>query len=666
MALVDGLEKSIIQNTNDIFDHAANVIGTDIYDLNKEDYTGYQFVACLDFLTCPICAGYDGNIYFDLPTQRLEAEFEGIKVIGTYKELKKLMATEVDALTYERALKTIKYYDQKIATDKNLTEATKKAYASFQKSLQALADKYKGDKTIGATPAGATIKQENVAPTPIDKSLKQTEQEVKPGNYTDFISNAKIIVDVNELKRLGYKPSELKKLSEGEIQNQLMAIYKKLPQELQALFSTTGIKKFNLAKQSAYLSGEDTIDLAVSTVLGMGQKSLQETLVHELGHALDDKLKGSSNKYFQTMIEADYAKVLEHYARGLQIGTNFIKADGSIDLFAKDYKALIKKLNEEQILFSSDLNMNVSLKGLLAYSDVINGLSDGEIEGLGGHSQSYWNSGTSKAYKESFAHFIEALSSKDVFNAFSNNFPNTMKVFNDLIKDGLINNQFMQDVAPVSGDLIKALKQYNSVVKEYEVKIDYNKAESYVHKYSIPLVDSRPKYTSNELNIISSYTSSAYVGWNSDIAKGNIPPDAKILNEVLNKAKMPVDIVTKRVTEAKYHFDWKVGEDYSWTILTSSSLRNDFTGVDIFEDDPNAIIIKIIAPKDTSGLYVGVKYFNTEAEARAAGKSHDRNTALSSHPFEDEVLLPFGQKVRVLEKGVNSAGIATMTVMLLN
>jgi hypothetical protein len=65
--LMSGVKTSVNTNINDIINHANSVVCNDIYELNKEFFDGYQWIAALDSTTCLACAGLDGKIFDGLP-----------------------------------------------------------------------------------------------------------------------------------------------------------------------------------------------------------------------------------------------------------------------------------------------------------------------------------------------------------------------------------------------------------------------------------------------------------------------------------------------------------------------------------------------------------------------------------------------------------------------
>lgn len=65
--LMSGVETSVNANITDMITHANSVVISDIHELNKEFYSGYQWIACLDSTTCLACANLDNKIFDRLP-----------------------------------------------------------------------------------------------------------------------------------------------------------------------------------------------------------------------------------------------------------------------------------------------------------------------------------------------------------------------------------------------------------------------------------------------------------------------------------------------------------------------------------------------------------------------------------------------------------------------
>ena len=67
MGTMDSIEKSLLSNVEDMFSHAKALIHENLYDLNRDHYSGYMWIACLDFRTCLACGSLDGKIFPALP-----------------------------------------------------------------------------------------------------------------------------------------------------------------------------------------------------------------------------------------------------------------------------------------------------------------------------------------------------------------------------------------------------------------------------------------------------------------------------------------------------------------------------------------------------------------------------------------------------------------------
>ena len=63
MALMDNIENDAGRNIKDAFQFSGEMIRQSVYEANKEHFSGYQWVACLDYKTCLICAELDNKIF---------------------------------------------------------------------------------------------------------------------------------------------------------------------------------------------------------------------------------------------------------------------------------------------------------------------------------------------------------------------------------------------------------------------------------------------------------------------------------------------------------------------------------------------------------------------------------------------------------------------------
>ena len=67
MGTMASIEKSLLTNVEDMFTHAKSVVNKSLYDLNREHYAGFMWVACMDWISCQVCSGLDGKIFPALP-----------------------------------------------------------------------------------------------------------------------------------------------------------------------------------------------------------------------------------------------------------------------------------------------------------------------------------------------------------------------------------------------------------------------------------------------------------------------------------------------------------------------------------------------------------------------------------------------------------------------
>lgn len=72
MALMDSITNAAAGGTGDMFQFTGEVIRDNIFDVNRERFPGFMWVAALDHKTCKICAYLDGKIYSEAPNMEKE------------------------------------------------------------------------------------------------------------------------------------------------------------------------------------------------------------------------------------------------------------------------------------------------------------------------------------------------------------------------------------------------------------------------------------------------------------------------------------------------------------------------------------------------------------------------------------------------------------------
>ena len=61
--LMGTVEKNAASTVEDIFQFSGEFIKESMYDVNRENFSGYMWVACLDWKTCLVCGDLDGKIF---------------------------------------------------------------------------------------------------------------------------------------------------------------------------------------------------------------------------------------------------------------------------------------------------------------------------------------------------------------------------------------------------------------------------------------------------------------------------------------------------------------------------------------------------------------------------------------------------------------------------
>lgn len=134
------------------------------------------------------------------------------------------------------------------------------------------------------------------------------------------------------------------------------------------------------------------------------------TWFHEHGHMIDDLSgKASKNEEFQQSLYKDYMDYLKLY--GKKNGLNTIE--------------------KVQNAISRDLS---NMREHSAVSDILDGLSKGNIHGVAGHDLEYWAKNADAVYSEAFAHMFEAQFDEVRYNQMKTYFPNALKKFEDIIE----------------------------------------------------------------------------------------------------------------------------------------------------------------------------------------------------------------------------------------
>lgn len=132
------------------------------------------------------------------------------------------------------------------------------------------------------------------------------------------------------------------------------------------------------------------------------------TYFHELGHMIDH-LSGASNKYSSE--NGDFESAL-----------------------ISDGKKILNSYNKLSVDKKEKLNQEFSAHYAHSFSDLIDGLTKGEIHGIYSHPRDYWKKSGSLP-KEAFAHFFEAsMGGGEKLNLLSNMFPNAYKSFLEIIE----------------------------------------------------------------------------------------------------------------------------------------------------------------------------------------------------------------------------------------
>lgn len=134
------------------------------------------------------------------------------------------------------------------------------------------------------------------------------------------------------------------------------------------------------------------------------------TWFHEHGHMIDDLSgKASKNEEFQQSLYKDYMDYMKQYGKRNGLNT-----------FDKVQDAIGKDLS--------------NMREHSAVSDILDGLSKGNIHGVAGHNLEYWVKNADAVYSEAFAHMFESQFDEARYNQMRRYFPNALKKFEDILE----------------------------------------------------------------------------------------------------------------------------------------------------------------------------------------------------------------------------------------
>ena len=143
-------------------------------------------------------------------------------------------------------------------------------------------------------------------------------------------------------------------------------------------------------------------------VSGKNERGGGVTWFHEHGHMVDD-LAGqvSKNDEFINLLKSDYKDYMKSYGKAHSLNT-----------YPKVQKAIGEDLND--------------MRKHSAVSDILGAISQGNIQGIAGHSAEYWKDDSVIA-AESFAHMFEAQFDETRYKEMKKYFPNALKKFESIL-----------------------------------------------------------------------------------------------------------------------------------------------------------------------------------------------------------------------------------------
>lgn len=141
---------------------------------------------------------------------------------------------------------------------------------------------------------------------------------------------------------------------------------------------------------------------------GKNERGGGVTWYHEHGHMVDD-LAGqvSKNDEFINLLKSDYKDYMKSYGKAHSLNT-----------YPKVQKAIGEDLND--------------MRKHSAVSDILGAISQGNIQGIAGHSAEYWKDDSVIA-AEAFAHMFEAQFDETRYKEMKKYFPNALKKFESML-----------------------------------------------------------------------------------------------------------------------------------------------------------------------------------------------------------------------------------------
>ena len=136
------------------------------------------------------------------------------------------------------------------------------------------------------------------------------------------------------------------------------------------------------------------------------------TWFHEHGHMVDN-LAGtlSDNEEFNKLLHSDYMDYMKAYGKNNGLNT-FDKVQGAI---------------------SNDLN---DMRKHSAVADILEGVSECNIQGIAGHGRAYWQN-PKNLTSEAFAHMFEAQFDNVRYAEMQKYFPNSLAKFEEILKEAV-------------------------------------------------------------------------------------------------------------------------------------------------------------------------------------------------------------------------------------
>jgi hypothetical protein len=282
-----------------------------------------------------------------------------------------------------------------------LLRRQREEYENFSKAAGLLTQNertrvYGFDRSVSAKASWAVRKAEKALDNSKNSGIMKSEQQSELGLLKQKLqSDSRITKEYyNCIKNKFSQGSDIAK----------KAFNKYVPADSVADSAYTGTPHYNM----------DTQKISMSYVADLNNpRGNGATWFHEHGHLIDNIAGNMScDNKFRELLYQDYRSYMDSYGKSNNLKT-----------FDKVQRAI-----------SNDLN---SMRKHSAVSDILEGLSRGNIKGIAGHGANYWAENSNAVNTEAFAHMFESQFDSTRYTEMKKYFPNALKYFENSLKEAV-------------------------------------------------------------------------------------------------------------------------------------------------------------------------------------------------------------------------------------